>query len=121
MGMHDADFSRMDLLVFCVAGIWSAYRSRSSSSNFVLGKSSKTIPGEPFSSTEMIKKKPCSQTTLKTVSKLGRPNTPLGYGVCFLNLTFDGFTHAIQDSVTASFFLASLRIRLSKLMRGGKL
>ncbi|XP_026386192.1 UDP-galactose/UDP-glucose transporter 3-like isoform X3 [Papaver somniferum] len=69
----------------------------------VLGKSSKTIPGEPFSSTEMIKKKPCSQTTLKTVSKLGRPNTPLGYGVCFLNLTFDGFTHAIQDSVTARY------------------
>ncbi|XP_026381370.1 UDP-galactose/UDP-glucose transporter 1-like [Papaver somniferum] len=25
MGMHDADFSRMDLLVFCVAGIWSAH------------------------------------------------------------------------------------------------
>ncbi|KAI3953987.1 hypothetical protein MKW98_017811 [Papaver atlanticum] len=41
------------------------------------------------------------ETTLKTVSKLARPNTPLGYGVCFLNLTFDGFTHATQDSITA--------------------
>ncbi|CAH2037743.1 unnamed protein product [Thlaspi arvense] len=42
------------------------------------------------------------KTSSKTISKLANPNAPLGYGLCFLNLAFDGFTNATQDSITAS-------------------
>ncbi|XLR05069.1 hypothetical protein S83_071267, partial [Arachis hypogaea] len=38
---------------------------------------------------------------LKTMSKLAHPNATLGYGLCFLNLTFDGFINATQDSLKA--------------------
>lgn len=44
------------------------------------------------------------QTSSKTISKLAHPNAPLGYGLCFLNLAFDGFTNATQDSITARYF-----------------
>ncbi|KAI3987967.1 hypothetical protein MKX01_021081 [Papaver californicum] len=40
-----------------------------------------------------------------TISKLAHPNAPLGYGLCFLNLTFDGFTNTTQDSITSNFIL----------------
>ncbi|GMP83368.1 hypothetical protein CsSME_00037307 [Camellia sinensis var. sinensis] len=43
-----------------------------------------------------------SKTSSKTISKLAHPNAPLGYGLCFLNLAFDGFTNATQDSITSS-------------------
>ncbi|XP_010242408.1 PREDICTED: UDP-galactose/UDP-glucose transporter 3 [Nelumbo nucifera] len=43
------------------------------------------------------------KTSSKTISKLARPNAPLGYGLCFLNLAFDGFTNATQDSLTARY------------------
>ncbi|XP_073116696.1 UDP-galactose/UDP-glucose transporter 3 isoform X2 [Elaeis guineensis] len=42
-----------------------------------------------------------SKTSSKTMNKLARPNAPLGYGLCFLNLAFDGFTNATQDSINA--------------------
>ncbi|KAK4479782.1 hypothetical protein RD792_015317 [Penstemon davidsonii] len=38
------------------------------------------------------------QTSSKTISKLTHTNAPLGYSLCFLNLAFDGFTNATQDS-----------------------
>ncbi|KAH6756338.1 UDP-galactose transporter 3 [Perilla frutescens var. hirtella] len=44
-----------------------------------------------------------SKTSSKTISKLAHPNAPLGYGLCFLNLAFDGFTNATQDSLTARY------------------
>ncbi|KAG6429686.1 hypothetical protein SASPL_107738 [Salvia splendens] len=44
-----------------------------------------------------------SKTSSKTISKLAHPNAPLGYGLCFLNLAFDGFTNATQDSITARY------------------
>ncbi|GAA0185047.1 secondary carrier transporter [Lithospermum erythrorhizon] len=44
-----------------------------------------------------------SKTSSKTISKLANPNAPLGYTLCFLNLAFDGFTNATQDSITARF------------------
>ncbi|CAI0627771.1 unnamed protein product [Linum tenue] len=44
-----------------------------------------------------------SRTSSKTISKLAHPNAPLGYGLCFLNLAFDGFTNATQDSLTARY------------------
>ncbi|XP_043704688.1 UDP-galactose/UDP-glucose transporter 3-like [Telopea speciosissima] len=44
-----------------------------------------------------------SKTSSKTISKLAQPNAPLGYGLCFLNLAFDGFTNATQDSITARY------------------
>ncbi|KAM1026815.1 hypothetical protein ACFX2A_040656 [Malus domestica] len=43
------------------------------------------------------------KTSSKTISKLAHPNAPLGYGLCFLNLAFDGFTNATQDSITARY------------------
>ncbi|XP_025639021.2 UDP-galactose/UDP-glucose transporter 3-like [Arachis hypogaea] len=43
------------------------------------------------------------KTSSKTMSKLAHPNAPLGYGLCFLNLTFDGFTNATQDSLKARY------------------
>ncbi|KAG8383105.1 hypothetical protein BUALT_Bualt05G0150200 [Buddleja alternifolia] len=44
-----------------------------------------------------------SKTSSKTISKLANPNAPIGYGLCFLNLAFDGFTNATQDSITARY------------------
>ncbi|KAL1551001.1 UDP-galactose/UDP-glucose transporter 3 [Salvia divinorum] len=44
-----------------------------------------------------------SKTSSKIISKLAHPNAPLGYGLCFLNLAFDGFTNATQDSITARY------------------
>lgn len=44
-----------------------------------------------------------TKTSSKTISKLAHPNAPLGYGLCFLNLAFDGFTNATQDSITARY------------------
>ncbi|KAF6159974.1 hypothetical protein GIB67_033058 [Kingdonia uniflora] len=43
------------------------------------------------------------KTSSKTISKLAKPNAPLGYGLCFVNLAFDGFTNATQDSITARY------------------
>lgn len=43
------------------------------------------------------------KTSKKTISKLARPNAPVGYGLCFLNLAFDGFTNATQDSISARY------------------
>ncbi|KAF4375260.1 hypothetical protein F8388_001017 [Cannabis sativa] len=43
------------------------------------------------------------KTSSKTISKLAHPNAPLGYGLCFLNLAFDGFTNATQDSINARY------------------
>ncbi|KAK7362217.1 hypothetical protein VNO77_04324 [Canavalia gladiata] len=43
------------------------------------------------------------KTSSKTISKLAHPNAPLGYGLCFLNLAFDGFTNATQDSIKESY------------------
>ncbi|KAI3911767.1 hypothetical protein MKW92_012301 [Papaver armeniacum] len=44
-----------------------------------------------------------AKTSSKTINKLAHPNAPLGYGLCFLNLTFDGFTNATQDSITSRY------------------
>ncbi|XP_057810877.1 UDP-galactose/UDP-glucose transporter 3-like [Salvia miltiorrhiza] len=44
-----------------------------------------------------------SKTSSKITSKLAQPNAPIGYGLCFLNLAFDGFTNATQDSITARY------------------
>lgn len=44
-----------------------------------------------------------AKTSSKTISKLAHPNAPLGYGLCFFNLAFDGFTNATQDSITARY------------------
>ncbi|KAL5722695.1 UDP-galactose/UDP-glucose transporter 3 [Ranunculus cassubicifolius] len=44
-----------------------------------------------------------AKTSSKTISKLAHPNTPLGYGLCFLNLAFDGFTNATQDSISSKY------------------
>ncbi|KAI8022146.1 UDP-galactose/UDP-glucose transporter 3 [Camellia lanceoleosa] len=44
-----------------------------------------------------------AKTSSKTISKLAHPNAPLGYGQCFLNLAFDGFTNATQDSITSRY------------------
>ncbi|KAE8657437.1 UDP-galactose/UDP-glucose transporter 3 [Hibiscus syriacus] len=43
------------------------------------------------------------QTSKKSISKLEHPNAPLGYGLCFLNLAFDGFTNATQDSINTRY------------------
>ncbi|KAF5207881.1 Udp-galactose transporter [Thalictrum thalictroides] len=44
-----------------------------------------------------------AKTSSKTISKLAHPNAPLGYGLCFLNLAFDGFTNATQDSISVRY------------------
>ena len=36
------------------------------------------------------------QSSSKVISKLVAPNAPLGYGLCTLNLLFDGYTNAMQ-------------------------
>ncbi|XP_071707302.1 UDP-galactose/UDP-glucose transporter 3-like [Rutidosis leptorrhynchoides] len=44
-----------------------------------------------------------AKTSSKTINKLANPNAPLGYGLCFLNLVFDGFTNATQDSISTRY------------------
>ncbi|BDA40637.1 Solute carrier family 35 member B1 [Coccomyxa sp. Obi] len=39
------------------------------------------------------------QSSSKVTSKLVAPNAPLGYGLCALNLLFDGYTNATQDVI----------------------
>ncbi|KAG2323758.1 hypothetical protein Bca52824_006486 [Brassica carinata] len=63
------------------------------------------------------------KTSSKTISKLAHPNAPLGYGLCFLNLAFDGFTNATQDSITARLISNITETRIvaageSKVMEG---
>lgn len=41
-----------------------------------------------------------SSSTVTT--KLASPNVPLGYFLCFLNMSFDGYTNAYQDEVCGS-------------------
>ncbi|XP_038997284.1 UDP-galactose/UDP-glucose transporter 3-like [Hibiscus syriacus] len=43
------------------------------------------------------------KTSSKTISKLAHPNSPLGFALCFLNLAFDGFTNATQDSINTRY------------------
>ncbi|XP_028762102.1 UDP-galactose/UDP-glucose transporter 3-like [Neltuma alba] len=43
------------------------------------------------------------KTSSRTISKLAHPNAPLGYGLCLVNLAFDGFTNATQDSLKARY------------------
>ena len=35
----------------------------------------------------------------KVATKLQSANVPLGYGLCLLNLAFDGYTNAAQDEI----------------------
>ncbi|KAE8724830.1 UDP-galactose/UDP-glucose transporter 1 [Hibiscus syriacus] len=58
--------------------------------------------GPAMGSGQILKNDSWVQTSSKTISKLAHPNAPLGYGLCFLNLALDGFTNAMQDSITAS-------------------
>ncbi|CAI9092692.1 OLC1v1028009C1 [Oldenlandia corymbosa var. corymbosa] len=44
-----------------------------------------------------------SKPSSKTISKLAHPDARLGYTLCCLNLAFDGFTNATQDSITARY------------------
>lgn len=59
-----------------------------------------------------------TQTSSKTINKLANPNAPLGYGLCFLNLVFDGFTNATQDSISARYSVNKLRISSIKTKGG---
>lgn len=39
----------------------------------------------------------------KVTAKLASPNAALGYGLCFLNLAFDGYTNAAQDEINRNY------------------
>ncbi|XP_057871838.1 UDP-galactose/UDP-glucose transporter 3 isoform X2 [Cryptomeria japonica] len=40
-----------------------------------------------------------SKTSSKVVNKLAHPNSPLGYGLCLVNLFLDGYTNSTQDDI----------------------
>jgi len=40
------------------------------------------------------------QSSSKVTAKLAAPNAPLGYSLCSLNLIFDGYTNAMQVSIS---------------------
>ncbi len=40
-----------------------------------------------------------SQSSHKVAAKLVKPNTLLGYSLCLVNITFDGYTNAAQDQI----------------------
>jgi UDP-galactose transporter B1 len=40
-----------------------------------------------------------SKSSHKVATKLQAANVPLGYGLCLLNLAFDGYTNAAQDEI----------------------
>lgn len=43
------------------------------------------------------------KSSSKVTAKLASPNAPLGYFLCFVNMTFDGYTNAYQDEINRSF------------------
>eukprot|EP00877_Chromochloris_zofingiensis_P001938 jgi/Chrzof1/11745/Cz06g08050.t1 len=43
------------------------------------------------------------KSSSKVTTKLASPNAPLGYLLCFLNLTFDGYTNAAQDEINRKY------------------
>jgi UDP-galactose transporter B1 len=43
------------------------------------------------------------KSSSKVTSKLAAPNAPLGYFLCFINLTFDGYTNAFQDEINKHY------------------
>jgi UDP-galactose transporter B1 len=43
------------------------------------------------------------KSSSKVTSKLAAPNAPLGYLLCFINLTLDGYTNAAQDEVNKRY------------------
>lgn len=40
-----------------------------------------------------------SKSSHKVSTKLAKPNTPLGYSLCLVNLIFDGYTNVAQDEI----------------------
>lgn len=44
-------------------------------------------------------RRPPVHPAAQVASKLASPNAPLGYGLCFINLAFDGYTNAAQDEI----------------------
>ncbi|KAI5420880.1 hypothetical protein KIW84_044642 [Lathyrus oleraceus] len=99
---------RVLVLAFYVTGIWSAYIYQG-----ILQETLSTKrfgpDNTPFQNTfapslllEGVSTFALLRTSSKTINKLAHPNARLGYGLCFLNLAFDGFTNATQDSLKAS-------------------
>eukprot|EP00775_Hariotina_reticulata_P009730 gene9730-9888_t len=43
------------------------------------------------------------KSSSKVTAKLAAPNAPLGYFLCFINLTFDGYTNAYQDEINRKY------------------
>lgn len=43
------------------------------------------------------------KSSSKVTAKLASPNAPLGYLLCFVNLTFDGYTNAYQDEINRHY------------------
>eukprot|EP00878_Enallax_costatus_P006461 GHUV01006773.1.p1 GENE.GHUV01006773.1~~GHUV01006773.1.p1 ORF type:complete len:336 (+),score=74.81 GHUV01006773.1:909-1916(+) len=43
------------------------------------------------------------KSSSKVTAKLASPNAPLGYFLCFVNLTFDGYTNAYQDEINRNY------------------
>ncbi len=43
--------------------------------------------------------RPAAQGSGKVARKLAAPHAPLGYALCLINLTFDGYTNAAQDEI----------------------
>eukprot|EP00879_Flechtneria_rotunda_P006396 GHRR01006720.1.p1 GENE.GHRR01006720.1~~GHRR01006720.1.p1 ORF type:complete len:369 (+),score=67.39 GHRR01006720.1:115-1107(+) len=43
------------------------------------------------------------KSSSKVTAKLASPNAPLGYLLCFVNLTFDGYTNAFQDEINRKY------------------
>lgn len=43
------------------------------------------------------------KSSSKVTSKLAAPNAPLGYFLCFVNLTLDGYTNAFQDEINRHY------------------
>lgn len=43
------------------------------------------------------------KSSSKVTSKLAAPNAPLGYFLCFVNLTLDGYTNAFQDEINKNY------------------
>lgn len=43
------------------------------------------------------------KSSSKVTAKLAAPNAPLGYFLCFVNLTLDGYTNAFQDEINKNY------------------
>jgi UDP-galactose transporter B1 len=97
--LHGKRYSGLEYACMSMIGAGISLFARKSSSKVqlvecVLCASTLSHAPDPGLAALLTTFSPCA--VLQVTSKLAAPNAPLGYFLCFVNLTFDGYTNAFQ-------------------------